>query len=51
LRLDLTLVRTVILGDRWRGDVSISGNSVRIVTDASRAERRVGSVTIDARRP
>jgi len=31
--------------------VSISGNSVRIVTDASRAERRLGSVTIDARRP
>ena len=24
-----------ILGDRWEGDVSISGNSVRIVTDAS----------------
>jgi hypothetical protein len=51
LRLDLTLVRTVILGDRWEGDVSISGNSVRIATDASHAERRVGSVTIDARRP
>ena len=50
-RLDLTLVRTVILGDRWEGDVSISGNSVRIVTDASHAERRLGSVTIDARRP
>jgi len=44
-------VRTVILGDRWEGDVSISGNSVRIVTDASRAGREVGSVTIDARRP
>src|SRR5271166_2565446 len=50
-RPDLTLVRTVILGDRWEGDVSISGNSVRIVTDASHAERRLGSVTIDARRP
>ncbi len=50
-RLDLTLVRTYILGDRCEGDVSISGNSVRIVTDASRAERRLGSVTIDARRP
>ena len=51
LRLDLTLVRTVILGDRWEGDVSISGNSVRIGTNASHAERRVGSVIIDARRP
>ncbi len=51
VRLDLTLVRTVILGDRWEGDVSISGNSVRILTDASHAERAPGSVTIDARRP
>ena len=34
-RLNLTLVRTYVLGDRWRGDVSISGNSVRIVTNAS----------------
>jgi hypothetical protein len=48
---DLSLVRTVILGDRWEGDVSISGNSIRIVTNASHAKRRVGSVTIDARRP
>ena len=50
-RLDLTLVRTYILDDHWQGDVRISGNSVRIVTNASHAERRVGSVTIDARRP
>jgi hypothetical protein len=34
-RLDLTLVRTYVLGDRWQGDVSIG----------------VVSVTIDARRP
>lgn len=34
-RLNLTLVRTYVLGDRWKGDVSISGNSVRIVTNAS----------------
>ena len=51
LRLDLTLVRTVILGDRWEGEVSVSGNSVRIVTNASRAERPMGAVAIDARRP
>jgi len=50
-RLDLTLIRTYLLGDRWEGDVSISGNSVRIVTSASRADREIGSVTIDARRP
>ena len=50
-RLDLTLVRTLILGDRWQGDVTISGNSVRIVTDSSLGGHRAGSVTIDARRP
>ena len=30
--LDLTVVRTYVLGDRWQGDVSITGNSVRVVT-------------------
>jgi hypothetical protein len=44
-------VRTTILGDRWQGDVRISGNSVGIVTDASFGGHGVGSVTIDARRP
>ena len=34
-RLDLSLVRTYILGGRWEGNVSISGNSVRVVTDSS----------------
>ncbi len=50
-RLDLTLVRTYILGDLWKGDVSISGNSVRTVTHASLGGQGVGSVKIDARRP
>jgi hypothetical protein len=50
-RIDLTLVRTHILGDRWQGDINISGNSIRIVTDSSRGGDGVGSVTIDARRP
>ena len=50
-RLDLSLVRTYILGDRWQGDINISGNSIRIVTDSSRGGDGVGSVTIDARRP
>jgi hypothetical protein len=50
-RLDLTLVRTYILGDRWEGDVSISGNSVRIVTDSSLGGHGAGSMTIDATRP
>jgi hypothetical protein len=50
-RLDLTLVRTYVLGDRWQGDVSISGNSVRVVTNSSLGGHGVVSVTIDARRP
>jgi hypothetical protein len=50
-RIDLTLVRTYTLGDRWQGDVSISGNSVRIVTHSSLGGHGVPSVTIDARRP
>jgi len=44
-------VRTYILGDRWQGDVSISGNSIRVVTDSSLGGHGVGSVTIDARKP
>jgi hypothetical protein len=50
-RLNLTLVRTYVLGDRWRGDVSISGNSVCIVTNASLGGHGVSPVTIEARRP
>jgi hypothetical protein len=50
-RLDLTLVRTYVLGDRWQGDVSISGNSILVVTNSTLGGRGVVSVTIDARRP
>jgi hypothetical protein len=50
-RLDLTLVRTYILGDRWQGDVRVSGNSVLVVTDSSLGGHGVASVTIDARKP
>jgi hypothetical protein len=50
-RLNLTLVRTYILGDRWEGDVTISGNSVRIVTDSSLGGHGVSPVTIEAQRP
>jgi hypothetical protein len=50
-RLDLTLVRTYVLGDRWQGDVSISGNSVHVVTDSSLGGHGVASVTIGARKP
>jgi hypothetical protein len=50
-RLDLTLVRTYILGDRWQGDVKISGDSILVVTDSSLGGHGVASVTIDARKP
>jgi hypothetical protein len=47
----MTLVRTYVLGDRWQGDVSISGNSARVVTNSSLGGHGVVPVTIDARRP
>ena len=50
-RLDLTPVRTYILGDRWQGSVSISGNSVHIVNDSSLGGHGVASATINARKP
>lgn len=50
-RLDLTLVRSYILGDRWQGDVKLSGNNIRITTTASRSERGPAPVTLQAQRP
>ena len=50
-RLTLTLIRTYVLGDRWQGDVTISGNSVRVVTEASLGGHGASPVTIEARRP
>ena len=51
MRLDLTPVRTVVLGDRWEGDVTISGNSIRVVTEATHGGPIVSPLTIEARRP
>jgi hypothetical protein len=52
-RINLTNVRSVILGDRWEGGLKISGNAIKIVTtrngpadDSARAP-----VTITAERP
>ena len=48
-RVDLTVLRSVALGDRWQGDVSIAGDTVRIATTKTPAQ---GVPTaIDARRP
>jgi hypothetical protein len=50
-RLNLTLVRSYDLGDRWQGEVTIAGHTIHIVTLASRAERALTPVTLEAVRP
>lgn len=50
-RLNLTLVRTYILGDRWQGEVKISGNDIRIITASSLGGHGISPVTLQARRP
>ena len=53
-RINLTNLRSVILGDRWQGGVTISNNEVRIVTDRSGPGEDAGPrppVTITAKRP
>ena len=52
-RINLTVLRSVALGDRWGGQVSIAGNSVRIVT-TRRGPAATGApttTTIAAERP
>ena len=52
-RINLTVLRSIVLGDRWGGEVSIAHNAVRIVTtrqgpaDAGRPT----TTTIAAERP
>ena len=48
-RVDLTLLRSVALGDRWQGDVSIAGDTLRIATVKTPAEGVPKA--IEARRP
>ncbi len=51
-RLDLTLVRSYILGDRWQGEVRISGNTIRVITASSLGGHGVSPATsLQARRP
>lgn len=53
-RLNLTTVREVPLGDRWQGNVKISGNSIEVLTTKSGPTDTSGKVsteTIEARRP
>jgi hypothetical protein len=52
-RINLMAVRSVILGDRWDGKVSISRNSIRIVTtrNGPADEGARAPTTIEAKRP
>ena len=48
-RVDLTALRSVVLGDRWDGEATIVGDAIRIVTAKTPASGVPQS--IDARRP
>ncbi len=48
-RIDLTVLRSVPLGDRWEGDVTISGDAVRIATMHTPSES--APKDIEAKRP
>lgn len=50
-RLDLKLVRSFSLGDRWSGEISVSGATIKVVTRSSLGGHVVSPVTIEARRP
>jgi hypothetical protein len=53
-RIDLTNLRTMVLGDRWDGEVSIAGNKITIVTTRSGPTDDSGkrrTTTVEAARP
>ncbi len=52
-RVLLTNLRSIALGDRWDGDVTIAGNSIRIATkrNGPADEKARGPMTIEAKRP
>jgi len=50
-RLELRLIRSHSLGDRWNGEVKISGNTIRIKTEGSRGGSRARLEIIEALRP
>ncbi len=56
-RINLTNIRSVALGDRWNGEVSIAKNAIHVVTtrngpadDGARAPKKA-PMTIEAKRP
>jgi hypothetical protein len=52
-RINLTNLRSVALGDRWDGDVKITGNTIRVTTtrDGPANDRARAPLTITAERP
>ena len=48
-RIDLTVLRSVVLGDRWEGAITLSGDSVRIATTTTRGD--AAPTMVEARRP
>jgi hypothetical protein len=52
-RINLTNIRSVVLGDRWQGEVKISGNTIRVMTTHNRAgdDGARAPYTIKAERP
>jgi hypothetical protein len=52
-RIDLTNIRSVALGDRWSGEVSIAKNTIHIATEHNGPGDRSDSppATIEAKRP
>jgi ribosomal protein L28 len=54
LRINLTNVRSVIMGDRWQGELKITGNAVRVITAKNGPADDAGArapYTITAERP
>ena len=48
-RVDLAVLRSVVLGDRWQGEAAIAGDTIRIATTKTPAEGVPKS--IEAKRP
>ena len=50
-RLNLTVLRSVPLGDRWEGEIAISGNAVRIKSSHEGPAKGIAPKSLEARRP
>ena len=53
-RLNLTVLRSIALGDRWSGEIKIAGDTIEVLTAPSEikhTDRQAGVQRIEARRP